>query len=166
MCPETDIKARLVRLAKLSPGIHYPVIKGVRRKVKVLRTGKWKFMKMPKRRQSKPRKTVKSRKTRKYVSRRTYTTPKRNNSRRSFFSIQTVFKFIRIGAFFSSGLIRYDQVGGSTPARIGKVIGSYGGLDTDGNFKWGLLAKMWAPYLGAVFATYGIPKLAGIIRRL
>jgi len=90
----------------------------------------------------------------------------RRKKRRSGKSItRTAFKFIRIGALAAPGLIRASSQ--TEPSKMLQAgFGCYGGFNLDGNFDWGLLTKTWSPYLATCLATYGIPKLVGIIRKL
>lgn len=95
------------------------------------------------------RSTVKPRKT---------SMPRRG---RSFFSTRTVFRLIRLGALAAPGLMAYQK-----NKNIGRSFGYYAGIDDDGKFRWKVVAYAWTPYLAATLITYGIPKLAGILRRL
>lgn len=139
-------------------------------RVQVLASGKYKFVKNIGRR-VKSRVTRRTRRTRRSnVKRRVNRTARRYRKKRrggGGKSIQrTVFKFIRIGALVGSGAVRYSQMTGDPMVKAGRTLISYGGMEYDGSFSWGLLSKMWAPFLAACGATYGIPKLIGIIRKL
>ena len=78
----------------------------------------------------------------------------------------TVMKWVRVGALAGPGIYVATQPWTlEQKARV--ALKWYSGFNIEnGTFNLGDLAKGWGPYLGAVLATYGIPKLAGIIRRL
>jgi len=83
----------------------------------------------------------------------------------------TAFKLIRIGSLVAPAISTYkDGVahhGGSTMMGVASALSGYGGYDTaQKKFRLDLLARHWTPFLGAVAATHGIPKIAGMIRRL
>jgi len=47
------------------------------------------------------------------------------------------------------------------------IVDAYTGYDMyNKTFTWGHLLRGWGPFLGACVATYGIPKVVGIIRKL
>lgn len=151
-------------MKKLSPGIHYPTIKGVKRKVRVLASGQWKFMKMPKKGKSSSSKTRRSSNP-KPQKRRTYMTKKKKRGGGK--SLQrTIFKLIRVGAL-AAPLVN-DVIRGKTMQQKAiYAIESYTGYNMDkGRFDWRWLARGWTPFLAACLATYGIPKIIGIIRKL
>lgn len=50
--------------------------------------------------------------------------------------------------------------------KINELKKDYFGVDANGTFNAGYLAKGWLPFLAATGITYGIPKLAGILRGL
>ena len=81
---------------------------------------------------------------------------------------RTAFKLIRLGALVGGGIQSY-QAGA---ARGGVITGiqdallGYGGIGEDGKFHAHVLARHWTPFIVACAATYGIPKLVSIIRRL
>ena len=92
---------------------------------------------------------------------------RRRKTRRSGKSLtRTAFKFIRIGALAAPGIHRYATASGDPLAKGAVALQAYGGISADGGFDGALLLRMWSGYLGATLATYGIPKIAGIIRRL
>jgi len=50
---------------------------------------------------------------------------------------------------------------------VADVFSVYSGYNIkDGSFDWGRLAQGWGPFVTTCLATYGVPKLMGIIRRL
>lgn len=78
----------------------------------------------------------------------------------------TLFKLVRLGALVApAAYIAVQPWDTKFKVRIG--MKRYTGFDIEtGEWHAGDLLKGWGPYLGAVVATYGIPKIAGIIRRL
>lgn len=79
---------------------------------------------------------------------------------------RTAFKLIRIGALGAPALGRAMQKS-STQDKINDGVEDYTGYSLrHKDFKLERLARGWSPYLGACLATYGIPKLIGIIRKL
>lgn len=80
------------------------------------------------------------------------------------FNSQKIMKFVRLFALGSPVIAGVAQHGMTMEA--GKVaLKGYTGVDMNtGQFDAAALAAGWTPYLAAILATYGIPKLAGIIR--
>ena len=83
---------------------------------------------------------------------------------------RTVFKWLRVAALVGPGVetaVRLHREHNPTDVIVSEVLGVYTGFDFR-NRKWdlGKMAYGWGPFLGAVLATYGIPKIAGIIRKL
>ena len=79
---------------------------------------------------------------------------------------RTAFKMIRLGCLIGGGLGEASQYISMQDKIIGGLVG-YGGYHWgQKRFDGGVLARVWLPYLGSVLTTYGIPKLAQIIRRL
>jgi len=76
--------------------------------------------------------------------------------------IKTAFKFIRLGALAAPGINEFMH---HTTQHKQNALTVYAGVH-EGKFDWQTLVGAWTPYLGAVLATYGIPKIAGIIRKL
>lgn len=86
---------------------------------------------------------------------------------KSFLSTQTLMKFVRIGALASPAIAVAVRGDIGMQAKINQIIRTYTGFDMKtSKFRWGELAKGWLPYLGSVLITYGIPKIAGMLRRL
>ena len=86
---------------------------------------------------------------------------------KSFLNTQTLMKFVRLGALAAPAIGIAMQAGLSTQRKIKQGIRAYTGFDlTSGKFDFGRAVQGWLPYLGAVLFTYGIPKIASIIRRL
>jgi len=78
----------------------------------------------------------------------------------------TVFKWIRIGALVAPGVYAAMQ-GGTWQERLSYALAKYTGYEAwNGQFNAGQLVEGYGPFLAATLATYGIPKIAGIIRRL
>ena len=79
---------------------------------------------------------------------------------------RTAFKLIRLGALAAPGIYRAAK-GGRPEDVVNDIFAYYTGYNVkDRKFRWEWLMQGWGPYLGAVFTTYGIPKLVSIIRRL
>ena len=130
-------------------------------RVMVLASGKYKFVKNITKSKSKPRKA----KT-KTTKRRKSNPNKGGNRKMGKNTTQTLFKLVRLGALVAPAVGHF-----ATPQpmkdKIRYTVMSYTGYDTqDKVMRWEWLASGWAPYLGAVLATYGIPKIAGILRML
>lgn len=97
----------------------------------------------------------------------------RRKKRRGGKSLQTtVFKWLRIGALVAPGAVvaaqpmKLDQ-------KLNEIFRLYTGVNVKHSmesnalqFDAGRLAMGWLPYLATVLTTYGIPKIAGIIRRI
>lgn len=130
-------------------------------RVKVLASGKFKFVKnLTKRRTSRTRKVNPTRRkgVRKMARR------KRRRGGKSL--TQQAFKWIRIGALVGGGAMEAMKYSEPQDKIIAGVL-SYAGVNYSfPRFEWDLLARTWAPYLAATLATHGIPKIAGILRRL
>jgi len=88
--------------------------------------------------------------------------------KRPMLSMNTISRFIRLGAFVGVGITRYGELSWeSNPwKRLGYTMISYAGIYPDGRFDAGLLGKMWVPYIATTLVTKGVQKLGGIIRRL
>ena len=135
-------------------------------RVKVLASGKYKFVKnLTKRGPKTP-----TRRTRRKTNpgrKRGVRRMGRRKRRRGGKSIQrTAFKFIRIGALVGGGLMEGLQYGPTQDKVIATLL-SYAGIHYgQRKFDGALLARTWTPYLMASIATYGIPKLTSIIRKM
>lgn len=79
---------------------------------------------------------------------------------------RTAFKLIRLGALVApAGYAAATQP--DLPNKVASALVMYTGYNIrDGRFYPSELAKGWGPFLMACLATYGIPKISGIIRRL
>ena len=92
----------------------------------------------------------------------------RRKKRRGGKSLQTtVFKWLRVISIFAPEA--YHALVEKKPA--GRVFADMiydktGYNMADGTFKLERLAKGWGPFVMTCLATYGIPKLVGIIRRI
>ena len=79
---------------------------------------------------------------------------------------RTSFKLLRLGAL-AAPAIHQAMVPQSNEKKINNILACYTGFSMeDGKFYWEWLARGWTPYVMACLATYGIPKLTSIIRRL
>ena len=80
---------------------------------------------------------------------------------------RTAFKLIRIGALAGPGLEAVINPGLTNAEKMVRIMRRYTGYNmVTGKMDWGSLAEGYGPYLGACLATYGIPKISGILRRL
>ena len=88
-------------------------------------------------------------------------------AKRGFLNTQTLMKFVRLGALAAPAVRYATDAGISTKGKIFNVIRAYTGFDPHNNqFDFRNLAEGWLPYLASVLITHGIPKVAGIIRRM
>jgi len=78
----------------------------------------------------------------------------------------TFYKWIRFGALVAPAAA--VAIGPGTPyGKLRTGIHKYTGFNIDDqSWKIERLLQGWGPYVGAILATYGIPKLAAILRRL
>lgn len=135
-------------------------------RVKVLASGKYKFVKnLTKRGRKTPTRRTrrKSNPGRKRGVRRM---ARKKRSRGGKSPTRTLFKLVRLGAL-AAPAIHTLAVGGSTEQKIENLVWQYTGYSLQrGTWEGHALLHGWGPYLGAVLTTYGIPKIAGIIRKL
>jgi len=130
-------------------------------RVKVLASGKHKFVKNLIK--SKSRTTKSKTKT---TKRRTKKLGKKKK-RRGGKSLQaTIFKWMRVGAIAAPGIaIAIQKKSGQ--AKIEEAVEAYFGYNIpQQKMVWGSLLRGWGPFLAATLVTYGLPKLAGILRRI
>ena len=82
------------------------------------------------------------------------------------FNTQKIMKYVRLAALVAPAAFHAVRAG--TPEyKARNIIMRYTGFDmNDGRFHGQYLAEGWGPYVAAVATTYGIPKLAGMIRGL
>lgn len=82
----------------------------------------------------------------------------------------TAFKFIRLGALAAPAIGHAVHTGWTNEMKLAHVLRSYTGYQMhpipNPGWKPEFLLEGWGPYLGSVLATYGIPKIASIIRRM
>jgi len=80
---------------------------------------------------------------------------------------QQVFKWLRIGALVAPGAIALTAKGASTEEKLSYALAKYTGYESwNKKFNFQQLVEGYGPFLATTLVTYGIPKLAGIIRRL
>jgi len=140
-------------------------------RVKVLASGKYKFVKnLAKRALKSPTRRTrrKSNPARKRGVRRM---ARKKNKRRGGKSLtRTAFKFIRLGALIAPGASVIVDPSLPTPNdKIRRAFLRYTGFDygaPEYGFQAHRLVEGWGPFLMACLATYGIPKLTSIIRKL
>jgi hypothetical protein len=116
---------------------------------------------------------TRSRKTRASNPRKVKRRMARKKKRRGGKSLQTqVFKWLRIGALAAPGAVVALSPG--TPGgKFNAAMELYTGVNIQESKDTGTcafhaekLAAGWMPFLMTTLVTYGIPKLAGIIRRI
>ena len=85
---------------------------------------------------------------------------------------QTVFKWLRIGALVAPAAVVAAQPM-KADQKLNEIFRLYTGVNIKHSmesnalqFDAGRLAMGWLPYLATVLTTYGIPKIAGIIRQI
>ena len=78
---------------------------------------------------------------------------------------RTIFKWLRVGALVAPGVIRAAAQGPWDKKLHAGVLG-YAGINMDGKFDSRVLLNCWTPFLAVTAMTYGIPKIANILRRL
>lgn len=79
---------------------------------------------------------------------------------------RTVFKWLRIAALVGPGAVAFTK-GGTTEEKLSYVLAKYTGYQAwDERFNFSQLVEGYGPFLVTTLVTYGIPKIAGIIRRL
>jgi len=134
-------------------------------RVKVLASGKYKFVKnitkSLSRRKPRRKNNPKKKNVRKLAKKK----------RRGGGSlIRTAFKFIRLGAFITPGASVIIDSSLPTPNdKLRRAVLRYTGFDygaPEYGFQPHRLIEGWGPYLIACVTTYGIPKLTSIIRKL
>lgn len=82
------------------------------------------------------------------------------------FNTQKLFKLVRLGALALPAATTVMQPI-SNEAKMKQLSLDYFGVNPDdGSFKFSRLAKGWMPYAASIGVTYGIPKLAGLLRGL
>jgi len=133
-----------------------------KQRVKVLKSGKFKFVKnITRRARARKSRVSKPKRRRRILGRRR---GKRRGGGKSI--SQQAMKWIRVAALVAPGA-HAAMSEGTNEQKITRAIRYYTGYElTTGEWKPGELSKGWGPYLAAIVMTYGIPKLAGIIRRM
>jgi len=151
-----------IRIAKRGGGTRL-------QRVKVLKSGKYKFVKNlikgAKRSSKTRRKSNPNKRRRKNVTRK--------NKRKGGKSLQQqAFKWLRVGALAAPALVIAAQPM-KVDQKANEILRVYTGVNIKHSmesnalqFDWGRLAMGWLPFLAATLTTYGIPKIAGIIRRI
>lgn len=130
-------------------------------RVKVLASGKYKFVKNLKRK-------VTRRKTRKTKKRRNNPRKKSRNNMGKGNLTQKAFKLVRYGAFVAPGIIavEHSKTWG-LKGMLTEVLWTYTGFHAGTNqWEYEGIKRGWLPYLASVVVTHGIPKITAFIRRL
>ena len=79
---------------------------------------------------------------------------------------RTIFKWIRVAALVGPGAVAFVK-GNTMEEKLSYVLAKYTGYQAwDNKFNPAQLVEGYGPFLMAVLATYGIPKIAGIIRKM
>lgn len=130
-------------------------------RVQVLASGKYKFVKnikSGKRSGSKPKTKSKKKSKRKSLSKKVRSRVGRG------FSWGSIFKMVRIAAFVMPQvevLMRNEPMSSKIPHMLSRLTGF-----KDGQFSMDELKRGWGPFVMASLATYGIPKMNSMIRKL
>ena len=91
---------------------------------------------------------------------------KKKNSKKRGFGSHTIYKYVRLVAAGAPIIKGVAQHGLTIDAGVEAVKG-YTGVDLmTGQFNLGDAIAGWTPAAVATAFTYGVPKLAGMIRRL
>lgn len=89
---------------------------------------------------------------------------KNKTKRRSGINTQKIFKFVRLGALALPAVaIALQPTTMQEKIKQGSLA-YFGFNPDDGSFKLERLARGWMPFAAATGVTYGIPKLAGMLR--
>lgn len=90
---------------------------------------------------------------------------KKKPTKRRGFSTSSIYKYIRIAALAAPAAA--IAVGGDSPrTKLVRGLEAYTGFNIDGGkFYPEALLRGWGPFVASIVTTYGIPKLAGMIRR-
>jgi len=116
---------------------------------------------------SKSRRVTRRRKKRNNPVRRVRrTVRRRRRNRKGGSNLQAkVFKWLRIGMLVAPAARNLARPV-SMEKKVWHMAYDYGGFDFDtGTWDIKRMAVGWGPFLGACLATYGIPKLVGLIRK-
>lgn len=91
---------------------------------------------------------------------------RKKKRRSSGFGTRTIFKWLRIISLVAPGVYEATRPGDFSQ-KTRNVVGRYTGVDVaTGAFDGKLLLGGWIPHIVVTLLTYGVGKLAGIIRRL
>ena len=93
------------------------------------------------------------------------TMAKKKKRRSSGFNQQKIFKLVRMAALGipAAGTL---MSGATMDQKINQLKSDYFGVNELGQFELHRLGRGWTPFLASIGVTYGIPKLAGILRGL
>ena len=115
---------------------------------------------------SKSRTTKSKTKTRKKVKRKLARRRRRRRGGGGKSLSRTLFKWIRVAALVGPGAVAFVK-GNTMEEKLSYVLAKYTGYQAwDNRFNPAQLVEGYGPFLMAVLATYGIPKIAGIIRKM
>ena len=86
---------------------------------------------------------------------------------KGFLNTSTIMKFFRIGALAAPAVAEIVTKGLSNEAKMRHIVRNYTGFDyVTKTWNWQNLLAGWMPFISATAVTYGVQKLAGMIRRL
>lgn len=93
---------------------------------------------------------------------------RKKKRRRSSFGIRSIFKYLRIGALLAPAIAEaVDPAVTDNKLKVTRAVRWYTGFNMmDKTYNVSDVARGWLPYVVTVLLTYGVSKLAGIIRRL
>jgi len=83
------------------------------------------------------------------------------------FNTQKIMKYVRLAALAAPAAITAINPNQTPESKVKEIMHKYTGFNMNtGKFDAAALMQGWAPFAAATVVTYGIPKLAGIIRGL
>ena len=92
---------------------------------------------------------------------------KKKMAKRGFLNTQTIFKLLRTAALLGPAAVKALEPGATIQKKLGNILEIYTGFDMDsGQWYAHRLAEGWLPFIATTAVTYGVGKLAGMIRRL
>jgi len=140
-----------------------------KQRVKVLASGKYKFVKnLHKRVKSRVKRRKTTRRKNNPKRRRRNLAKKKNKGGGKSFS-RTAFKLIRLAALLAPGISAAVNESYDTRTKVRVAMRRYTGYDPQhhgGTFKFEWLAEGYTPFIAASAVTYLVPKITGLIRKI